>query len=108
MRKLTKDYREELLERLEDQEYAAIYLNEALMDEDPKVFLVALKDVADARGKGISNLAKKTHLNRESLYRTLSRQGNPRLDNLCTILGSLGLHLSISSNGHHSKSARAH
>lgn len=95
MRKLTRDYREDLLKRLQNQRYAAAYLNAALMDEDPKVFLVALKDVTDARGEGIAKLAKKTHLNRESLYRTLSDRGNPRLNNLCAILDALGLHLAI-------------
>ena len=95
MKKQTKDYKEDLHERLQDQEYAAAYLNAALMDEDPKVFLIALKDVTDARGEGVAELAKKTHLNRESLYRTLSERGNPRLNNLCLILEALGLHLSI-------------
>ena len=95
MRKKTKDYREGLLERLQDQDYAAAYLNAALMDEDPKAFLIALKDIADARGEGVTELAKKTHLNRESLYRTLSSKGNPRLNNLCLILEALGLHLSV-------------
>jgi probable addiction module antidote protein len=95
MRRQTKNYKEDLLERLQDQEYAAAYLSAALADEDPKVFLVALKDVTDARGEGVAKLAKKTHLNRESLYRTLSERGNPRLNNLCLILEALGLHLSI-------------
>lgn len=89
----TKDYKEDLFERLANQKYAAAYLNAALMD--PKVFLIALKDVADARGEGIAELAKKTHLNRENLYRTLSEKGNPRLNNLCLILEALGLHLSV-------------
>jgi probable addiction module antidote protein len=97
MRKHTKDYKEDLLERLQDQEYAVAYLNAALMDDDPKVFLIALKDVAEARGKGIASLAKKTHLNRESLYRTLSVRGNPRLNNLHLILEALGLHLTITA-----------
>jgi len=96
MNKKTKDYREDLIERLKDQEYAAEYLNAALMDQDPKVFLIALKDVTDARGKGVANLAKKTHLNRESLYKTLSDKGNPRLNNLYLILEAVGMHLSIS------------
>lgn len=101
MRKHTKDYKEDLLERLQDQELAAAYLNAALMDEDPKVFLIALKDVADARGEGVAALSKKTHLNRESLYRTLSERGNPRLNNLFLILEALGLHLSITPAAAH-------
>ncbi len=94
-RKPTKDYKEDLIERLQDSSYAAAYLNAALVDSDPQVFLIALKDVADAKSLGIAKLAKKTHLNRESLYRTLSKRGNPRLNNLCVILGALGLDLSV-------------
>lgn len=64
-------------------------------NEDPKVFLIALKDVTDARGNGVANIAKKTNLNRVSLYRTLSEKGNPRLSSLCLILEAIGMHLSI-------------
>lgn len=97
MSKRAKDYEEDLHERLQDPEYAAAYLSEALLDSDPVVFLIALKDVTHARGQGIATLAKKTHLNRESLYRTLSERGNPRLNNLRLILEALDLHLSIST-----------
>lgn len=95
MIKYTNDYKDDLFERLQEDEYAAAYLNAALLDEDSKTFLIALKDVADARGSGLSNLAKKAHLNRENLYRTLSKNGNPRLNSLCVILEALGLHLAI-------------
>lgn len=88
-------YKAHLLERLQDPEEAAAYLNAALDDdEDPEVFLLALKDIAEAHG-GISRLAKETDLNRESLYRTLSIRGNPRLTSLVAILGACNLHLSI-------------
>jgi putative addiction module killer protein len=73
---------------------AAAYLNAALDDEDPEVFLIALKDIAEAHG-GIAKLAKKTELNRESLYRTLSSNGNPRLTSLVAILQACKLHLSV-------------
>lgn len=45
-----RDYREILLERLKDEEYALMYLNEALKDEDHQVFLLALKDVIESQG----------------------------------------------------------
>ncbi|MFI5334643.1 MAG: addiction module antidote protein [Chlamydiales bacterium] len=94
MRKKSMDYKEYLLERLQDPEEAAAYLNAALDDEDPEIFLLALKDIAEAHG-GITKLAKETTLNRESLYRTLSIRGNPRLTSLVAILGACNLHLSI-------------
>ena len=69
--KKSRSYKEHLLKRLQDPKEAAAYLNAALEDEDPRVFLIALKDIAEAHG-GISRLAKETDLNRESLYKTLS------------------------------------
>ena len=90
----TVSYNERLCERLKDPKEAAAYLNAALEDEDPSVFLVALKDVTEAHG-GVSKLAKDSELNREHLYRTLSTRGNPRLDSLVSILDVFQLHISI-------------
>lgn len=91
---LTKSYVESLHRRLaEDPEEAAAYLNVALEDGNPQVFLLALRDVAEARG--IGKLAGETSLNRESLYRMLSKQGNPRLTSLDAVLGALGLRLGV-------------
>jgi probable addiction module antidote protein len=53
-----------------------------------------LRTVADAAG-GIAALADKTGLSRETLYRTLSKKGNPRLDTLAAILAAYGLRLSV-------------
>ncbi len=93
MRKF-RNYKEDLFKDLKDPEYAAAYLNAALEDEDPKVFLIALKDIADANG-GVATLAKKSGLNRENLYRTLSQRGNPRLQSLMAILQACKLDISI-------------
>lgn len=56
-----KSYKEHLLKRLQDPDEAAAYLNAALEDEDPLVFLVALKDIAEAHG-GLSKVAKEAEL----------------------------------------------
>ena len=53
--------------------------------------------VVEAHG-GIAELAKKTNLNRESLYRMLSEQGNPQLSSLSVILEQIGLSLSFSTS----------
>ncbi len=90
-----KDYKEVLLEGLKDPAEAAEYLNAALDDGDEGVFLLALRDVAEARG--ITELAKESKLNRVSTYRMLSEQGNPRLSSLWSLLDSLGLRLSVES-----------
>lgn len=82
----TVSYNEHLSERLKNPKEAAAYLNAALEDEDPRVFPVALKDVAEAH---------EAELNRENLYRTLSTKGNPRLDSLLSILDVFKLHICI-------------
>lgn len=93
MIKSTTSYRDGLLKDLAKPEEAAAYLNAALEDGDQDVFLMALRDIADA--KGMSRLAKSAKLNRESMYRMLSRRGNPRLSSLESILQGAGLRLAV-------------
>ncbi len=92
----TESYRDGLLESLKNPEEAAHYLNACLEDEDARVFLLALRDVADANG-GIRALSQNTHLNRESLYRMLSKSGNPSLGSLAAVLNVCGLRLAVQS-----------
>lgn len=80
---------------LKDPEVAAKYLEEILADGNMELFTAALKDVADARLGGISALSKKTELNREQLYKTLSKNGNPRLDTLSEVLHAVGLRVAV-------------
>ena len=92
----TESYRESLLESLKNPDEAAHYLNACLEDEDDRVFLLALRDVADAHG-GLRTLSRDTRLNRESLYRMLSKSGNPSLDSLSAVLNACGLRLAVQS-----------
>ena len=71
-------------------------LKVCLEDDDTRVFLLALRDVAEARG-GIRSLSRDAHLNRESLYRMLSKSGNPSLDSLSAVLNACGLRLAVQS-----------
>lgn len=87
------DYKVGLLRRLIDPDYAIGYLNAALEDEDQGVFLLALRDVAEARG--VSLVARAAQLNRENLYRMLSPNGNPQLSSLTALLRSMSLRLAI-------------
>jgi probable addiction module antidote protein len=89
-------YKDVLLESLTNPDQAAHYLNACLEDEDPRVFLLALRDVAAAHG-GIRPLSHSTRLNREGLYRMLSRAGNPSLTSLAAVLKAVGLRLSVQS-----------
>lgn len=93
MSKLTKSYRESLLQDLQDPKEAAAYLTAALDEGDSAVFLLALRDVADAHG--LQTIAHKAQLNRENLYRMLSEQGNPQLASLTALLDACDLRLAV-------------
>src|SRR3972149_356591 len=87
-------YQEDLIEALKDPKEAAAYLNAAIEEGDREVFLLALRNVAQAHG-GMSVLAKKTRLKRESLYRMLSKKGNPEIKSIFNLLHAIGLKLSV-------------
>jgi probable addiction module antidote protein len=65
-----------------------------LEDGDARAVPFALRTVVDAVG-GMAALADMTGLSRETLYRTLSKRGNPRLDTLAVILAAFGLQLTV-------------
>ena len=90
----TESYKEQLVESLKDPEAAAHYLTACLEDDHPEVFLLALRDIAEAHG-GMRKLSQRTRLNRENLYRMLSKSGNPSLASLGSVLRSLGLRLAV-------------
>ncbi|MBI5410890.1 MAG: putative addiction module antidote protein [Nitrospirae bacterium] len=92
--KKSTDYRAELIESLRDPREAGEYLNASLEEDDPELFLLALRNVAEAQG-GVAQLAEKTNLNRESLYKMLSERGNPELRSLDALLHALGFRLAV-------------
>jgi probable addiction module antidote protein len=99
-RKKSVPYEDGLIERLKDSEYAAEYLNAHLADSEDgaeEAFLVALRDVAIAHG--VAGISKETDLGRESLYKALSKTGNPKLSTLASILKAVGLTLTVSVAG---------
>ena len=81
------------MQRMRAQEYLDIALEEYAENGDLEAFLLAVRDVTDAQG-GVSKLAARTQLNRQSLYKVLSENGNPQLNTICTILQGLGFKLS--------------
>ena len=91
-----KNYREDLLERLKNPDYAAEYLAQVLAEKDRAAFLVALKYVVEATG-GMSVMAKRVGLKRPSLYKVFSKRGNPTLETLQAILEALGLRVTVAS-----------
>jgi len=98
MPRKTRMYEDGLLKRLKDHEYAVDYLNAVLEDEGAdqrERFLLALRDVAKAYG--MTSLAEDTELAREAMYRALSKEGNPRLTTLFSLLDALELRLSVTT-----------
>lgn len=75
--------------------FAAEYLRAALEESDePKVLLIALRQLAEARG-GVAKVAKKAGIERKSLYRALSGTGNPRLSTLVAVSKAMGVKLTV-------------
>jgi probable addiction module antidote protein len=89
-----RDFNELLKDRLKNSELAIAYLNEALSNEDKKVFLLALRDVIEARGD-ITSFAQAADMPRQSIYRILSEEGNPTLDKLLAIFHAIGARIEL-------------
>jgi probable addiction module antidote protein len=79
---------------LRTEEEIVAYLNAALEEDEPTLFLVALGNIARARG--MTQIAEAAGLNRESLYKMLSEQGNPEFYSIDKLLQALGLRFSVS------------
>jgi probable addiction module antidote protein len=92
MPKRTKDYHSWLLKRLFEPREAERYLKVAMADS-PEIFLKALRNVAEANR--MSKVAENAGVNRESLYKALSTEGNPRLSTLDSVLAALGMELTV-------------
>lgn len=78
---------------LTDEATIAEYLTAALEDPNPDLFLVAVKDVARARG--MTQLAKDTGLGRESLYKALAPGAKPRFETVMKVVRALGVKLHV-------------
>jgi probable addiction module antidote protein len=69
------------------------FLSDVMKDGDTLALPLALRTAADVLG--MTELARRTGLSRESLYRTLSSRDNPRLDTLAAILSAFDLRLTV-------------
>ena len=93
MTAMTASHRQKVIERLRARpKLAAAYMQAAIEAGDQAALLLALRTVAEARG-GMSMIAAKTGLKRESVSRALSATGNPRLSSLSAILDTAGLQI---------------
>lgn len=80
-------------EYLEDEQDAIAYLNAVAEYGDPKLMQVAIGNVAKARGMG--QIAKEAGVGRESLYKSLSHDGNPSFATILKVVHALGGRISI-------------
>jgi len=78
---------------LKSEEDMAAYLEAALDENDPAVVAAALGDIA--RAKGMTKVAREAGLGRESLYKSLSADGNPELATVMKVVSALGMSLHI-------------
>ena len=80
-------------DHLETPEDVAAYLDAAFEDGDPELFTHALGAVA--RAKGMTEIARKTGLGRQSLYKALSQDGRPEFATVLNVVRALGVKLTV-------------
>lgn len=88
------DHYEYLINELKDPEFAASYLNASLEAGDKRAFLLALRNVLAAQG-GMTKISGRAKINRVSLYKMLSKNGNPAFENIFNILQTIGIRFQL-------------
>ncbi len=78
---------------LTDDAAIAEYMNAVLETGDTDLLLLALGDVARARG--MAQVAKDAGLGRESLYKALTPGAKPRFDTVVKVAKALGVRLTV-------------
>ena len=80
---------------LQKPDIAKEYLNEAIESNDSAVILMALRNIAEAQQDGITGLAGRSNLTRNSMYKMLSSDGNPKLSSFLNLVHGLGFQIKI-------------
>jgi probable addiction module antidote protein len=99
----------DIAEYLTDDATIAAYLSAAAEDSDPNVLLAAIGDVAKARG--MSGIARKSRLGRESLYKAFVAGAKPRHETVRAVLHAFGMKFvvvpeAVATNGPRHRKAR--
>lgn len=89
-----RKFEDHLFEKLRDPEYAVAYL-EAASEDGIEEFLQALREIACAQEGGIKRVSAQAGLGRESMYKSLSKQGNPHVRTLDSILEAMGMRICV-------------
>ena len=90
----SRSHEDWLIARLKNPKEAAAYIEAAIEENDQGVLMLALRQVALARG-GIAATAENAGVAREAAYRMLSEKGNPELRSFTALLAAAGLRLSV-------------
>ncbi len=77
---------------IETPDDATAFMEAAFESGDPAEILLALRTVS--RSKGMSAVANKAEMSRQTLYKALGEDGNPSLDTFLKVINALGLKLS--------------
>ena len=85
----------DVVEHLKTDKDMALYLDASLAEGDSALVAAALGDIARARG--MSQVARDTGMSRESLYRSLSGEGNPEFATVMKVIKALGIRLHTSA-----------
>ena len=83
----------DVAEFLDNEEAIFAYIEAAFVDGDPVIIRKALGDVARARG--VTAMSKEAGVSRETLYKALSEDGDPRMSTLMGVVKAMGLRLSV-------------
>ena len=83
----------DVVDYLKTEKDIAAYLSAVLEDGDPALFVAAIGDIA--RAKGMTEIAKKSGVTRESLYRALKVEARPRFETVTRVVQALGMKLSV-------------
>jgi len=78
----------DIAEYLQTEEEVTIFLNEVFSTNDTQLIIAAIGDVARARG--MSKVAENAQCGRESLYKSLSQNGNPSFDTILKVMSAMG------------------
>jgi probable addiction module antidote protein len=90
-----KSYDESLDAALRDPVEAAAYLNAIIEMDDLAALLLALRQVAKARG--MAEVARRADVGQKTLFKALSESGNPTITTVHKVLHAVGLRLSVTT-----------
>lgn len=103
---MSRTFGQYMIEQLQDPDEAKAHLELAIdefsKDGDSEAFMLMLRLVAEAQG-GVAQLAKKSNLSRQNLYKILTYKTVPKFNTALAIIKGLGFKMNISREANISK-----